>query len=142
MAGKKIKTQIKLQIPAGQANPAPPVGPALGQHGLNIAEFCQKFNAATQQLSGDIIPCVINVYENRTYDFILKTPPAANLLMKAAGIKKGSGKPLTNKCGKITRAQVREIAEKKMPDLNTRNIDAAMKIIEGTARQMGLEVQE
>ncbi len=141
MAGKKLKTQIKLQIPAGQANPAPPVGPALGQHGLNIAEFCQKFNAATQQLGGDIIPCVINVYEDRSYDFILKTPPAAELLKKAAGIKKGSGNPLTEKIGKVTRAQVKEIAEKKMPDLNTCDIDAAMKIVEGTARQMGLEVE-
>ncbi|MEA3249530.1 MAG: 50S ribosomal protein L11 [Patescibacteria group bacterium] len=138
---KKVKTQIKLQIPAGQANPAPPVGPALGQHGLAIAEFCQKFNAATQQMGGDIIPVVITVYEDRTYDFILKTPPAAILLKKAAGIEKGSGKPLAEKCGTVTKAQVREIAEKKMPDLNTRNVDAAMKIIEGTARQMGLEVK-
>ncbi|MBU0625607.1 50S ribosomal protein L11 [Patescibacteria group bacterium] len=137
---KKLKTQIKLQIPAGQANPAPPVGPALGQHGLNIAEFCQKFNAATQQLGGDIIPCVINVYEDRSYSFVLKTPPAAQLLIKAAGIKKGSGKPLAEKCGQVTKAQVREIAEKKMPDLNTRDIDSAMRTIEGTARQMGLEV--
>jgi large subunit ribosomal protein L11 len=139
---KKVKTQIKLQIPAGQANPAPPVGPALGQHGLAIAEFCQKFNAATQQMGGDIIPCVITVYEDRTYDFILKTPPAAVLLKKVAGIKKGSGKPLTEKCGKVTKAQVREVAEKKMPDLNTTDVEAAMKIIEGTARQMGLEVTE
>ncbi len=139
---KKVKTQIKLQIPAGQANPAPPVGPALGQHGLAIAEFCQKFNAATQQMGGDIIPVVITVYEDRTYDFILKTPPAAVLLKKAAGLQKGSGKPLTEKCGSVTKAQVREIAEKKMPDLNTKNVDAAMRIIEGTARQMGLEVKE
>jgi large subunit ribosomal protein L11 len=142
MAGKKVKTQIKLQIPAGQANPAPPVGPALGQHGLNIAEFCQKFNASTQQMSGDIIPVVITVYEDRSYDFILKTPPAAELLKKAAGLKKGSGKPLAEKCGKVTKAQIKEIAEKKMPDLNTRDIDSAMKTIEGTARQMGLEVTE
>jgi len=141
-AKKKVKTQIKLQIPAGKANPAPPVGPALGQHGLNIAEFCQKFNAATSQLGGDIIPVVITVYEDRSYDFITKTPPAAELLKKAAGIKKGSGKPLAEKCGKVTRAQVKEIAEKKMPDLNTKDVDAAMKIIEGTARQMGLEVAE
>jgi len=139
---KKLKTQIKLQIPAGQANPAPPVGPALGQHGLNIAEFCQKFNAATSKLGGDITPVVINVYEDRTYDFILKTPPAAELLKKAAGIKKGSGKPLSEKIGKVTKAQVREIAIKKLPDLNTTNVEAAMKTIAGTARQMGLEVIE
>jgi large subunit ribosomal protein L11 len=139
---KKVKTQIKLQIPAGQANPAPPVGPALGQHGLNIAEFCQKFNAATQQLAGDIIPVVISVYEDRSYDFVLKTPPAAELLKKAAGLKKASSKPLTEKAGSVTKAQVREIAEKKLPDLNTNNVEQAMKMIEGTARQMGLEVKE
>src|SRR3989344_7756055 len=104
---KKIKTVIKLQIPAGQANPAPPVGPALGQHGLNIAEFCQKFNAATSKLGGDIIPCVITVYDDRTYTFILKTPPASQLIIKAAGVEKGSGKPLQEKVGKITKAQVR-----------------------------------
>jgi len=138
---KKVKTQIKLQIPAGQANPAPPIGPALGQHGLNIAEFCQKFNAQTQQINGDITPVVITVYEDRTYTFILKTPPAAELLKKAAGIKKGSGKPLSEKIGSVTKAQVREIAEKKMPDLNTSDIEAAMRTIEGTARQMGLEVK-
>ncbi|HCC22417.1 50S ribosomal protein L11 [Candidatus Uhrbacteria bacterium RIFOXYC2_FULL_47_19] len=138
---KKVKTQIKLQIPAGQANPAPPIGPALGQHGLNIAEFCQKFNAQTQQLNGDITPVVITVYEDRTYTFILKTPPAAELLKKAAGIKKGSGKPLSEKIGSVTKAQIREIAEKKMPDLNTSDIEAAMRTIEGTARQMGLEVK-
>jgi len=137
---KKLKTQIKLQIPAGKANPAPPVGPALGQHGLNIAEFCQKFNAATAQLGGDITPVVISVYEDRTYDFILKTPPAAELIKKAAGVEKGSGKPLTDKVAKISKAQVREIAEKKMPDLNTTDIEAAMRMIEGTARQMGVEV--
>lgn len=137
---KKIKTQIKLQIPAGAANPAPPVGPALGQHGLNISEFCNQFNDKTKDMRGDIIPVVITVYEDRSYDFILKTPPAAELLKKAAGIKKGSGKPLQQKIGKISKAQVKEIALKKMPDLNTDNIEAAMKIIEGTARQMGLEV--
>jgi large subunit ribosomal protein L11 len=137
---KKIKTQIKLQIAAGKANPAPPVGPALGQHGLNIAEFCQKFNAATAKLGGDTIPVVITVYEDRSYDFILKTPPAAELLKKAAGIAKGSGKPLTDKVGKVTKAQVREIAEKKLIDLNTTDIEAAIRTIEGTARQMGLEV--
>lgn len=140
MAGKKVKTQIKLQIPGGKANPAPPVGPALGQHGLNIAEFCQKFNAATQQMQGDITPVVITVYEDRTYTFVLKTPPAAELLKKAAGIPKGSGKPLTQKVGKVTKAQVKDIAMKKMADLNTTNLEAAMRTIEGTARQMGLDV--
>lgn len=140
MAGKKIKTQIKLQIPAGKANPAPPVGPALGQHGLNIAEFCQKFNAATSQLNGQITPVVITVYEDRTYTFILKTPPAAELLKKAAGVAKGSGKPLTDKIGKVTKAQVKEIAKVKLPDLNTTDLEAAMRTIEGTARQMGLDV--
>ena len=139
---KKIKSYIKLQIPAGKANPAPPVGPALGQHGLNIAEFCQKFNAATSHLNGEITPCVITVYEDRTYDFILKTPPASALLKKAAGVEKGSGKPLTEKKGKVTKAQIREIAEKKLPDLNTADVEAAMRMIEGTARQMGLEVKE
>ncbi len=137
---KKVKALIKLQIPAGKANPAPPVGPALGQHGLNIAEFCQKFNAATQSLGGDITPVEITVYEDRTYDFILKTPPAAVLIKKAAGIEKGSGKPLTTKSGKITKDQLRAIAEKKLPDLNTTDVEAAMKTIAGTARQMGVEV--
>ena len=137
---KKIKTVIKLQIPAGKANPAPPVGPALGQHGLNIAEFCQKFNAATNKLGDDIIPIEITVFEDRTYTFITKTPPASELLKKAASIKKGSGKPLTEKIGKVTRAQIREIAQRKMPDLNTKDIDAAMRTISGTARQMGLEI--
>jgi len=138
---KPIKTIIKLQIPAGAANPAPPVGPALGQHGLNIQEFCARFNEATKDKMGDIIPVEIKVYEDRTYDFVLKTPPAAELLKKAAGIAKGSGKPLQEKVGKVTKAQIREIAEKKLPDLNTDNIEAAMKIIEGTARQMGLTVE-
>ena len=138
---KKVKTIIKLQIPAGKANPAPPIGPALGQHGLNIADFCQKFNAATAKLGGDITPVVITVYEDRTYTFVLKTPPASELLKKAAGITKGSGKPLTEKVGQVTKAQVKEIAEKKLPDLNTKDLEAAMRIIEGTARQMGLEVK-
>jgi len=138
---KPIKTIIKLQISAGAANPAPPVGPALGQHGLNIAEFCAKFNEATKNKMGDIIPVEIKVYEDRTYDFVLKTSPAAELLKKAAGIEKGSGKPLQEKVGKVTKAQIREIAEKKLPDLNTDNLEAAMKIIEGTARQMGLTVE-
>lgn len=137
---KKIKTIIKLQIPAGKANPAPPVGPALGQHGLNISEFCSKFNVATAKMGDDIIPIEITVYEDRTYIFKTKTPPASRLLLKAAGIEKGSGKPLTEKVGKVTRAQIKEIAERKLPDLNTKDIAAAMKIIEGTARQMGLEI--
>lgn len=137
---KKIKTIIKLQIPAGKANPAPPVGPALGQHGLNIAEFCSKFNAATQTMSDDIIPVEITVYEDRTYSFILKTPPVAELLKKVAGLQKGSGKPLQEKVGKVSRAQIKEITEKKLPDLNTKDIQSAMRIVEGTARQMGIEV--
>lgn len=139
---KKIKTTIKLQIQAGKANPAPPIGPALGQHGLNIAEFCSKFNAATREMGDNVIPAEITIYEDRTYSFILKTPPAADLLKKAAGIPKGSGKPLQEKVGKISRAKIREIAEKKLPDLNTKKLDAAMRIIEGTARQMGLEITE
>ncbi|MFA6525046.1 MAG: 50S ribosomal protein L11 [Patescibacteria group bacterium] len=138
---KKIKTVIKLQIPAGKANPAPPVGPALGQHGLNIQEFCTKFNNETKDLGGDITPVEITVYEDRTYSFILKTPPAAELLKKAAGIQKGSGNPLITKVGKVTKAQIREIAEKKMPDLNANDIEGAMKIIEGTARQMGITIE-
>ncbi|MEK7648865.1 MAG: 50S ribosomal protein L11 [Patescibacteria group bacterium] len=138
---KKIKALIKLQIPAGKANPAPPIGPALGQHGLNIAEFCQKFNAATQKLGDDITPVVITVYEDRTYTFILKTSPTAELIKKAAGIPKGSGKPLTEKVGSITKAQVRDIAEKKMCDLTARTIEAAMSMVEGTARQMGVEIK-
>ncbi len=138
---KKVKTIIKLQISAGQANPAPPVGPALGQHGLNIPEFCKKFNEKTQDKIGNIIPVEITVYEDRTYSFISKTPPTSDLLRKAAGIEKGSGHPLQEKVGKITKAQVREIAKIKMPDLNTDNLDAAYKIIEGTARQMGIEIE-
>lgn len=137
---KKIKTVIKLQIKAAAANPAPPVGPALGQHGLNIQEFCTRFNEATKNLGGDITPVEITVYEDRSYDFKLKTPPAAELLKKAAGIQKGSGKPLTNKVGKVTKAQIKEIAEKKLPDLNANSVEGAMKIIEGTARQMGIEI--
>jgi len=139
---KKIKTVIKLQIPAGQANPAPPVGPALGQHGLNIAEFCAKFNDATKNKQGELTPVEITVYEDRTYTFITKTPPAAELLKKAAGIQKGSGETLKKKVGKVTKAQVKEIAEKKMPDLNAKDLEGAMRIVEGTARQMGLEVTE
>ena len=139
---KAIKTMIKLQIPGGAANPAPPVGPALGQHGLNIQEFCAKFNEATKEMRGDIIPIEITVYEDRTYTFILKTPPASELIKKAIGLAKGSGNPLKNKVGKITKAQIREIAEKKMPDLNAHDIEAAMRMIEGTARQMGVEVTQ
>ena len=137
---KKVKTQIKLQIAAGKATPAPPVGPALGQHGLNIQDFVQKFNAATSKMAGDVVPVVITVYEDRTFTFVMKTPPASDLLKKAAGIEKGSGKPLQEKVGKVTQSQIREIAQKKMPDLNTENLDSAMRTIEGTARQMGLEV--
>ena len=137
---KKIKTIIKLQIPAGKANPAPPIGPALGQHGLNIAEFCQKFNSATQDRGGDITPVEITVFEDRSYTFILKTPPAGELIKKAAKIEKGSGSPLKQKVGKITRAQLEEIAKIKTPDLNAHDLDAACKIIAGTARQMGVEI--
>jgi large subunit ribosomal protein L11 len=140
--GKAVKTQVKLQIQAGKANPAPPVGPALGQHGLNIQDFCGKFNEATKDRLGEMVPVIITVYEDRTFTFILKTPPASNLLKKAAGIEKGSGKPLQEKVGKINKKQLREIAEKKLADLNTTNIEQAMKTIAGTARQMGLEIVE
>ena len=138
---KKILKKLKLQIPAGKANPAPPVGPALGQAGINIGDFVQKFNAATAKMMGDIIPVEISVFEDRSYSFVLKTPPASNLIMKAAGIEKGSGKNALSKAGKITKAQVREIAEKKMPDLNAHTIEAASKIIEGTARSMGVDIK-
>ena len=138
---KKIVTQIKLQIAGGAATPAPPVGPALGQHGLNIQDFVKKFNDATQDRRGEVVPCIISVYEDRTFSFITKVAPASGLIKKAAKIEKGSGKPLTEKVGSITREQLREIAEKKMPDLNTTNIEAAMNIIAGTARQMGVEVK-
>jgi len=139
---KPVKTIIKLQISAGKATPAPPVGPALGQHGLNIQEFCNKFNEATKEKIGDTIPVEITVYEDRTYGFKLKTPPTSELLRKAAGIAKGSGKPLQEKVGKVTKAQVRAIAEKKLQDLNTDNVEAAMKIVEGTARQMGITIEK
>jgi large subunit ribosomal protein L11 len=139
---KKVTGLIKLQITAGQANPAPPVGPALGQHGVNIMEFCKAYNAATEAQRGQVIPVEITVYEDRSFDFVLKTPPAAKLILKAAGIEKGSGVPQKDKVGSITKAQVKEIAEVKMPDLNANDIDAAMKIIEGTARQMGITVSE
>ena len=137
---KKIKIIIKLQIPGGRATPAPPVGTALGPHGLNISDFVSKFNEASKDRAGEITPVELTVYEDRTFSFILKTPPAAELLKKAAGIEKGSGKPLQEKVGKVTRAQVREIALKKMPDLNTTDIEAAMRIVEGTARQMGITI--
>jgi large subunit ribosomal protein L11 len=138
---KKIKTIIKLQIPAGKANPAPPIGPALGQHGLNIQEFCVKFNEATKEQGENIIPAEITIYEDRTFTFILKTPPASDLLRKAAKVEKGSGNPLKNKIAKISPAQLREIAEKKMPDLNANEIEEAEKIIAGTARSMGIEIK-
>ncbi len=138
---KKIIGQIKLQIPGGGANPAPPVGPALGQHGVNIQAFCQEFNDKTSDKKGDIVPVIITVYEDRSFDFVMKTPPASELIKKAAGLKKASSKPLQEKVGKITKAQVKEIAEKKMPDLNAYTIEAAMKMIEGTARQMGIVVE-
>jgi large subunit ribosomal protein L11 len=138
---KKVKTIIKLQIPAGKANPAPPVGPALGQHGLNIGEFVAKFNEATKEMSEDIIPVEITVYEDRTYEFKLKTPPASDLLRKAAGIEKGSANPLTSKVAKISKAKIREIAERKMEDLNADNIEGAVKIVAGTARSMGIEIE-
>lgn len=142
MPAKKPKKIIKLQISGGAANPAPPVGPALGQHGLNIQEFCQKFNAATINRKGEIVPVIVNVYADRTYDFILKTAPASDLLKKAAGIQKGSPSGLKQIVGKVKLSDLRLIAEKKMPDLNTTDLDAASRIIEGTAKQMGLEVVE
>ena len=138
---KKVIGMIKLQIPAGKANPSPPVGPALGQHGVNIMEFCKAFNAKTQGQDGMIIPVVITVYADRSFSFITKTPPAAVLLLKAAKLEKGSGVPNKTKVGKVTRDQVKEIAELKMPDLNAFDLDAAIRTIEGTARSMGLEVE-
>lgn len=137
---KKVVGQIKLQLPGGQATPAPPVGPALGQHGLNIMDFCKAFNARTQNQAGVIIPVVITVYADRTYSFITKTPPASFLLKQAAGLQKGSGVPNREKVGKVTRAQVEEIARTKMPDLNTDSLESAMATIMGTARSMGIEV--
>jgi len=137
---KAIKTVIKLQIPAGKANPAPPVGPALGQHGLNIQDFCSKFNAATQDRTGDVVPAEITVYEDRTFTFALKTSPASDLLKKATGVAKGASNPLKDKAGSVTMAQIREIAEKKMEDLNANDVEQAMKIIAGSARSMGIKV--
>ncbi|GAA0613262.1 50S ribosomal protein L11 [Sporichthya brevicatena] len=138
---KKLSAIIKLQIKAGAATPAPPVGPALGQHGVNIMEFCKAYNAATENQRGDIVPVEISVYEDRSFTFITKTPPAARLILKAAGIEKGSGEPHKTKVAKLTRDQVRSIAEAKMPDLNANDLDAAEKIIAGTARSMGITVE-
>jgi large subunit ribosomal protein L11 len=138
---KKVTGYIKLQIPAGQATPAPPVGPALGQHGVNIMEFCKTFNARTQGQQGLIIPVVITVFSDRSFTFITKTPPASILLLKAAGLQKGSGVPNKNKVGKVTKQQVEEIARTKMPDLNAASLEAAIKTVEGTARSMGIEIQ-
>jgi len=138
---KSIKTTIKLQIPAGKATPAPPVGTALGPHGINIGDFVKKYNDATSQMSGDIVPVEITIYEDRTFDFKLKTPPASDMLRKAAGVEKGSGTPNKNKVGKVTKEDIRKIAERKLIDLNAEDIEAAEKIIKGTARSMGIEVK-
>ena len=138
---KKVAQVLKLQIPAGQATPAPPVGPALGQAGINIMDFCKQYNAATQQSTGTIVPVEITVYEDRSFSFITKTPPAAVLLRQKAGVDKGSSEPNRDKVGSVTRDQVREIAETKLPDLNANDVDAAMKIVEGTARSMGITVK-
>jgi len=138
----KVVKKIKLQVPGGKATPAPPIGPALAQHGLNIAEFCQKFNAATHAMAGYTIPAEVTIFKDRSYTFKLKTPLASELLKKAAGIEKGSGVPNKTKVGKVTKAQLKEIAEKKMPDLNTADVEQAMKIIAGTAKNMGIEVKE
>jgi large subunit ribosomal protein L11 len=138
---KAIKAKIKLQVAGGAANPAPPVGTALGPQGVNIQDFCARFNEATRDKMGTTVPVEITIYEDRSFDFIMKTPPASELLKKAAGVEKGSGKPLQEKVGSVTKDQVRQIAEVKMPDLNANDIEAAMKIIEGTARQMGLTVK-
>ncbi len=139
---KKVTGKIKLQIPAGQANPAPPVGPALGQHGVNIMQFCKEFNAATQQLSGLMVPVIITVYQDRSFTFIMKSPPAASLLKRAAGLAKGSGVPNREKVGKVTRAQILEIVRTKSKDLNAVDEDRARRIIEGTARSMGIDVTD
>ena len=139
---KDVKTQVKLQIPAGRANPAPPVGPALGQAGVNIQEFCLKFNEATKEQMGNIIPVVITVYDDRSFTFVTKTPPASDLLKKAAGVSKGASNPLIEKVGTITKAQLREIAEAKMPDLNANDVEAAMNIVAGSARNMGIVIKD
>ena len=137
---KKVAAVVKVQLQAGQANPAPPVGTALGPHGVNIMDFCKAYNAQTESMRGNVIPVEITIYEDRTFDFITKTPPAAELIKKAAGLQKGSGTPHTDKVGKITKVQVREIAQTKLPDLNANDLDQASKIIEGTARSMGVTV--
>jgi len=139
---KEIKAIVKIQIPAAKATPAPPIGPALAQHGLNIAEFCQKFNAATQAMAGFTVPAEVTIYKDRSYTFKLKTPLASELIKKAIGIEKGSGTPNKTKVGKITKAQLAEVAKKKMPDLNTTDLEAAIKIIAGTAKNMGVEVKD
>ncbi len=138
---KKIIKKVKVSAPAGKATPAPPLGPTLGQAGVNIGDFTKKFNEATKNMMGDIVPVVITVYEDRTYDFVLKTPPASSLILKAAGIEKGAGKHAVKRAGTITRAKIKEIAEKKMPDLNADTIEAAMKIIEGSCRSLGIDVK-
>ncbi len=142
MAGKKVKTIVKLQIPAGKATPAPPVGTALGPHGLNLQDFCTQFNNKTKPMGDMIIPAEVTVYEDRTFTFITKTPPASNLITKALGIPKGSGVPNKNKVGSLSQAQLREIATTKMPDLNANDVEAAMRIIAGTARNMGVDVEK
>ncbi|UCG78972.1 MAG: 50S ribosomal protein L11 [Nitrospirota bacterium] len=138
---KEVMAQVKLQIPAGKANPAPPVGPALGPHGINIMDFCNQFNSKTAPMGDTIIPCVLTIYKDRSFDFITKTPPASELIKKAAGIVKGSGEPNKSKVGKLSSAQVKEIADTKMPDLNAYESDQAMKIIAGTARSMGVDIE-
>jgi large subunit ribosomal protein L11 len=139
---KKVKAIIKLQIPAGKANPAPPVGPALGQHGVNIMAFCKEYNARTASMAGNVIPVEITVFQDQSFSFVLKTPPAADLLRKAAGIEKGSPEPNRQKVGQVTRIQIREIAQQKMSDLNARDVEAAMRMIEGSARSMGIQIVE
>ncbi len=138
---KRVRAYVKLQIPAGKATPAPPIGPALGQHGVAIMNFCKEYNERTQAMAGQIIPVLITVYEDRSFTFVTKTPPAAQLILKAAGVEKGSGEPHKTKVGSVTRDQVREIATTKMPDLNANDLDAAEKIVAGTARSMGIEVK-
>lgn len=140
MASKPVKAVVKLQIEAGKANPAPPIGTALGPQGINIMNFCKEFNAATAQMSGDVVPAVITIYEDRSFSFILKTPPASSLLKKYAKIEKGSANPLTAKAGKVTKADVRKIAEQKLQDLNTQDIEKAMKTVAGTAKNMGIDI--
>ena len=140
MAAKPVKAVVKLQIEAGKANPAPPIGTALGPQGINIMNFCKEFNAATAKMAGDVIPAVITIYEDRTFSFIMKTPPASSLLKKLAGIEKGAANPLTTKVGKVTKAQLRQIAEQKLIDLNTQDVEKAMKIVAGTAKNMGIEI--